>query len=470
MKIKNSSKLIGRSESTTVEWKQSLSEINEIIETTAAFANTEGGSIFVGISSEGNVLGLQIGKGTVEKMVNQIAQSTDPKIHPKVTIKRIGNKDIILIEIKESCDHLLLAFGRPYKRVGRSTVRMSKDEYERLILNKYKERIRFDDQICKGATFKDINRDLLKEFILKGRFERGLDLSEKMSVQEILMRLNLLKDHKPTNASILLFSSPQRFYPQCEIKCVRFKGLNVTEDMIDLKSITGSVIHQLQDVEKFIFNHIALSAWIEPGKLERQEKWEYPSKAIREALANALAHRDYWSTAKIQVRIFNDRIEFWNPGKLPKGWTTETLLKKHESQPPNPLIAKQFFWIKYVEEVGSGTNKIVQWCRDWGLPDPIFEYTGTSVVVTIKKAQANAKKNELPRIETTQKTTQKIIEEIKRNPQITRKELAVIIGLTEDGVKYHLNILQKKGLLHRIGPDKGGHWGLKSSLGTSLKV
>ena len=80
MKIKNSSKLIGRSESTTVEWKQSLSEINEIIETTAAFANTEGGSIFVGISSEGNVLGLQIGKGTVEKMVNQIAQSTDPKI------------------------------------------------------------------------------------------------------------------------------------------------------------------------------------------------------------------------------------------------------------------------------------------------------------------------------------------------------------------------------------------------------
>ena len=193
---------------------------------------------------------------------------------------------------------------------GRSTVKMTKDENERLILDKNKERVRFDNQICKGATLKDIDRDLLKEFILKGKSERGLDLSEIMPVQEALMRLNLLKGKSPTNTAILLFGAPHDFYLQCELKCIRFKGLDVTEDMLDLKPITGSIIHQLQDAEKFIFNHIALSAWIESGKLERQEKWEYPTKAIREALANAIAHRDYWSTSKVQIRIFDDRIEF----------------------------------------------------------------------------------------------------------------------------------------------------------------
>jgi ATP-dependent DNA helicase RecG len=343
MKEKSLTKIIGNSESLNAEWKPSLSQINEIIETTSAFSNAEGGRIFIGISTSGRLLGVQVGKDTIENLANQISQHTDPKVHPRIITKAINNKHIIIIDIRESHDKLTLAFGRPYIRVGKSTMKMSKDEYERLILDKNKERIRFDNQICKGATLKDINRNLIKEFIIKGKSERGLDLSEKMSVQETLMRLKLLKGKKPTNAAILLFGVPHDFYPQCEMKCVRFKGLDVTEDMLDLKPITGSVIHQVQDAEKFIFNHIALSAWIESGKLERQEKWEYPPNAIREALANAIAHRDYWSTAKAQVRIFDDRIEFWNPGRLPQGWTAETLTKKHESQPPNPLRVNAFF-------------------------------------------------------------------------------------------------------------------------------
>jgi ATP-dependent DNA helicase RecG len=454
-------------ESISIEWKQSLSETEEIIETVSAFANTEGGRVYIGVSPEGKVFGVQIGKGTIERLVNQIAQSTDPKLHPRIFIKKTGSKDVLVVEVKESDDRLVLAFGRPYKRVGRSTVKMTKDEYERSILDKNKNRIRFDNQVCKGAKLKDISRDLLKEFIRKGKSERGLDLSERSSVQEILMRLKLLKSKKPTNAAILLFGAPNDFYPQCELKCIRFKGLDVTEDMLDLKLITGSVIHQLQDAEKFIFNHIALSAWIESGKLERQEKWEYPPKAIREALVNAIAHRDYWSAAKVQVRIFNDRIEFWNPGRLPEGWTAETLTKKHESHPANPLISKQFFWIKYVEEVGSGTNKIVKWCREWGLPDPAFEYTGTSLVVTFQKApEATGEEASRTVVKTSQKTTQKTIQKttqrildlVRQNPAITRDELTKAIGLSNSGIKFNLKKMKKEKLLRRVGPDRGGYW------------
>lgn len=125
MPSKNITKFFGAGESTTIEWKQSLSEIREIIETAVAFANTEGGRILVGVSPEGKAAGVHIGKGAIENLVNQIAQHTDPKIHPKVTTKKIDEKEVLVVEVKESHDHLFLAFGRPYKRAGRSTVKMS---------------------------------------------------------------------------------------------------------------------------------------------------------------------------------------------------------------------------------------------------------------------------------------------------------------------------------------------------------
>jgi ATP-dependent DNA helicase RecG len=463
MKTKSMTKIIGTSESVTIEWKPSLSQINEIIETVAAFSNTEGGRLFVGVSKEGIVKGVSIGKDTIEGLVNRIAQHTEPKIHPRITVAKIEGKEIIVIDVKESRDKLVLASGRPYVRVGKSTRQMSKDDYENRILEKHRDQLRFDDQICRGATLKDIQRNFLKEFVIKAKAERGLDLNEKASVEEILTRLKFLKNKRPTNAAILLFGAPHDFYTQCELKCVRFKGLDVTGKILDLKPVTGSIIHQLRDAEKFIFDHIALGAWIESGKLERQEKWEYPPKAIREALANAIAHRDYWSTSKVQVRIFDDRIEFWNPGVLPKGWTAETLKKKHESKPFNPLIAKAFFWIKYIEEMGTGTNKIVQWCREGGLPEPEFEYTGTAVVVTIRKApEAVQQEVETTGVKTRGKTRvkarEKILVAIRQNPQITVPELCAVVGLTQKGVEWNIKRLKSEGLLRRVGPAKGGHW------------
>ncbi|MFO8108950.1 MAG: ATP-binding protein [Thermoplasmata archaeon] len=106
--------------------------------------------------------------------------------------------------------------------------------------------------------------------------------------------------------------------------------------------------------------NIRKAAWIEPGKIERQEKWEYPLDAVREAITNAVVHRDYQSTSNVQIRIFDDRIEVWNPGTLPEGWTVDTLKEEHESKPFNPLLARMFFLIKYIEKWGRGTIDIAE--------------------------------------------------------------------------------------------------------------
>ncbi|MBA7670997.1 hypothetical protein ES703_79146 [subsurface metagenome] len=380
-------RLIKQRETESIELKSSLSKLEEIVEVISSLSNTKGGKVLVGVSNTGRILGVKIGEDTVERLTNKIAQNTDPKVQPRISIQEINKKNIIIIDVKESVDKLVLALGRPYKRVGKSTVRMSKDEFVRLILEKHKDKLRFDNQICEGASYDDIDEKKVSWFLKKAKTKRGLDIDENLPIEEILMRLKLGRNKKLTNAAILLFGKPQNFFIQSEVKCIRFKGTDVTGKMIDLRPIGGNVIDQVIEAEKFIYDHINMTAWIESGKIERQEKWEYPPKAIREVLANAIAHRDYWSVSKVQVRIFDDRMEFWNPGRLPEGWTVKILKEKHESIPPNPLIARHFFWIKYVEEVGTGTNKMIRWCIEWGLPEPDFEYTGTSLVVTFRKSK-----------------------------------------------------------------------------------
>ena len=194
-------------ESTTVEWKQSLGEMKEIIESVAAFANTEGGRVFIGISSSGEVVGVQIGKGTVENLANQIALHTEPKIQPRITVKKIDGKEIIIVEVKSSLDGLVLADGRPYKRVGRSSPKMGKDEYERLILDKHKETSRFDEMVCRGAVLKDIDSLKVRWFLDEAEKQKRFTVPKKTTIKDALIRLNLLHGNKLTNTAVLMLRS-----------------------------------------------------------------------------------------------------------------------------------------------------------------------------------------------------------------------------------------------------------------------
>jgi len=444
----NLNEVIKQGESETIELKKSTGEWKEIIKTLSAFANTRGGMILIGIE-KGKVCGVSVGKSTVEDITNKIITNTEPKIYPEISVRTLDKKKVILIKLESYPYDVVLAFGKPFKRVGKNTVKMSKDEYKRKILEIHKREIYFDGQICSEANLSDINERKVKEFIKKAKKKRKLDIDELLPIKEILRKLKLMKGEELTNGCILLFGkNPQDFFTQAEVKCIRFKGTEITADMLDFKDVYGDIFQQVAEVENFIFRNIGLKVWLENRKLERQEKWEYPPKAIREALVNAIVHRDYRSKGKVQIRIYDDRIEFWNPGRLPSGWTPENLKEEHTSEPFNPLIFKVFFWAGEVEEIGSGTNKIIRWCKEWKLPEPEFGINATSIFIKIRKDILT--EDYLKQLGLNERQI-KAVMYVKKAGKITNKEYQELYKVSKRTATNDLDSLVQKDIFEKIG-------------------
>ena len=445
MNKKEIKKLIENGESEILELKPSLSQTKEVIETVSALSNKSGGKILIGISRSGRILGLQIGDDTIERLTNKIMSNTEPKVYPKISVEDFDGKKIIIIGVKEAVDKPVLAFGRPFKRVGKSTLRISKNEYERMILENKK--FYWDEQICEGASLEDINEEKVKWFISEARKQRGLKLPETLLKKDLLMKLMLSKNKKLTNTSLLLFSKEPMFL-QSEVKCIRFSGNKTVKPYIDFQSLTGNVFDLIDRAEDFILRNIRKSIWLVPGQVQREEKYDYPPDAVREAITNAIVHRDYESPSKVQIRVFDDYVEIWNPGRLPNGWTVEKLKQKHESIPRNPLLFKQLFWVKYVEDVGGGTNDMINECRQWGIPEPEFEETGTSFVVTFKRSIITEELMDKSGLNERQK---KAIYYMKEHEKITSKEYRELFNVVKDTANRDLNDLLNKELIKRKG-------------------
>ena len=189
----NLNEIISSGESETIEFKKSPSEWKEMIETVSAFSNTKGGTILVGIDDKGKVYGTMIGKNTIEDLTNKILTNTEPKIYPEISTASINDKKVILIKVEKFPYDVVLAFGRPFKRVGKSTVKMSKDEYKKHILEIHKKEIYFDGQILEEAKIEDVDENKAKSFIKKAKERRNLAIDETDDTLNILRKLKLLK-------------------------------------------------------------------------------------------------------------------------------------------------------------------------------------------------------------------------------------------------------------------------------------
>jgi ATP-dependent DNA helicase RecG len=215
-----------------------------------------------------------------------------------------------------------------------------------------------------------------------------------------------------------------------------------------MKVLRGTVIEQIDNTEKFVMNHISLAAKIE-GFI-REERWEYPLSAIREAITNAICHRDYFSTANVHVSIYDDRVEVWNPGGLPPELTIEALKGPHKSIPRNPLIADALYFIKYIERWGTGTQRIVSDTLAHGLPEPEFKEATGGFEVVFRKAEAF--------LEDLNERQKKAWDYLRERETITRSEYAELCGCSIRTAARDLDDMLTKGLSKREGMGKNTYY------------
>lgn len=242
----------------------------------------------------------------------------------------------------------------------------------------------FDTSACDRANLKDLSRKRIDWFLETARRERGFPLKSNTTTQALLTHLNLLDDGKPTNAAMLLFgSNPQRFHCTAETKCMHCHGTEYRRPFASMQVYGDDLFEQANQARDFVLAKINRAIGTRATSITAPATYELPPDAIGEAIVNAIAHRDYHSNASVEVRLFADRLEVWNPGRLPGTLTLEDLRNDHPSVPNNPLIAESLYLTRYIEKAGSGTQRMIDLCRKAGLPEPQFEQRSGSFVITL---------------------------------------------------------------------------------------
>lgn len=434
-------------ESHTTELKKSLAQLDESLKSVCAFLNHKGGIVYFGVANNGKIGGLDVSDRTLRKISQQIHTRIKPEITPEIREIKYKGKSIIELKISEGNNKPYFLNGVAYKRIGAENRIIPPDELKRIILEQ--RQTKWDEETCEGATITDIEAEKVQWFLRKATFERRLEIDPAISVKDALERIGLLKKDKLTNAAILLFGkNPQRFFMQSELRCARFKGIEPLE-FIDMKVFAGTITDQREDAVEFVKEHIKLHAKI--IETERVERWEYPLEALREALTNALCHRNYELASNVQVRIFDDRIEVWGCGPLPQPLTVEDLRTKHDSILRNPLIGKCLFLIKFIEQWGTGTNRIIRECLNYNLPEPLFEEIAGNLVVTFRKSKFTVEYLKELNLNERQ---MKALNYLKANEKITRKEYSSLFKCSPRTAFDDLQAMMDKKIVKRKGKGK----------------
>jgi len=444
-------------ETQDIEYKESFGE--GALRTLCAFANTKGGTLYIGVSDEGKVKGINLDNEILKNISNKIVSSLG--IHPEIEIEKREGKEILKISVKPSA--VPISFnGKYYERVGNTTREMNPERLKEFLL----KGTNWDGLINEEANFDEIDKETVKLFIRKAKRTGRLTIFEEdTDIKTIFEHLKLSVKGKLTNASIILFGKdPQRYFINAVLRIVRLKNQTT---IIGDRLIAGNLFNQVIQGEEAIKNFINVRYEIK--KLEREEIWEYPLPAIREALINSLIHRDYFKfNVQTQVKIFDDYIWFYNIGGLPEGITLEDLKKPHSSVPRNPLIVHIFYLAGLIEEVGSGIGRMTDSLKSQGLPEPEFKEEMGGFSVRFYKdiyTEENLRKMGLNERQI------RAVLYVKEKGKITNREYQELTLVSKPTSTRDLQALVELGLLEQRGiTGKGTYYVLVKGLQTAQRT
>lgn len=305
----------------------------------------------------------------------------------------------------------------------------------------------FDASACPRATLEDLSAEKIALFLDVARRERNYPLPTRIRPEKALAHLSLLDSGAPTYAAVLLFGrEPQRFLPTSEVKCMHFHGTEVRKPIPSYQVFKGTAFELVDQAVDFVLSKIDRSIGTRELSAQAPAAYELPKEAVTEAIVNAVAHRDYTSNASVQVTLFADRLEVWNPGELPSSLTPERLREPHASIPHNPLIAEPLYLAHYIEKAGSGTLDMIARCREAGLPEPDFEERAGQFVTTVWRDWLTAKVLELAGLSDRQR---RAVLHTKVSGRITTGEYQKMAAVSESTALRELRQMVELGILVR---------------------
>jgi ATP-dependent DNA helicase RecG len=307
----------------------------------------------------------------------------------------------------------------------------------------------FDDSVCDGATLRDVDNAEVKAFIEAAEAASRLKLKGSRAPKAVLQNFNLLRDGLPTNAAMLLFGkNPRRFFNNIQVHCFHFHGTEKRKPIASQQPYEGRLLEMIDQAVEFVLGKIDRSVGTRATSTQAPVAFEIPRPVITEAIVNAVAHRNYRHNGFVQVIVFADRIEVWNPGELPPGLTPELLRKPHGPIPRNPLIAEPLFRVKYVEKAGTGTTDMIADCRQAGLPEPDFEQRGPHFVVTLWRDWITDEV--LAGLNLSARQLQAVVY-VKKTGKIANSEYQRLMSVAKRTAHRDLSDLVGKGLFIKVG-------------------
>jgi len=445
------------SESSTLEFKESIPKNNQILKTIIGFCNQNGGKLIIGIENDGTIKGLE--KEEIEKALEyldkSIYQDTNPNIIPLVYAQTIGNKTVLIVEVSAGMNKPYHIRSEPidkgtYIRLGRSTALATPDMIKELSWASRGQA--FDTLPMHLAKIDDLDEDKIKNFFLKRKNKQEIPESYNKALASYHIITDEHGHRYPTVAGILLFGKePQRFFPDSFMICSRFAGLEGRQALATL-DCTGTLLEQYEEAYSFVLSKLNRSFTI-TGKV-RQEKLEIPEEAIREALINALIHRNYNINSTTKIAIFDNRVVILSPGGFP-GPLSEKNLRSGLTYTRNFAIAKVFRELGFSERLGTGLLKIFSSYEEYGLKEPrIIE--GENYVKYI-----------LPRVREQEPTRAIISEEEKsiRNlfevaSELSMADIIATLQIPRSTAGRRINLLIKKGILRKTGVGSSTRYSL----------
>lgn len=450
-------------ESTKIEFKKSTAELRQALEDICAFANNGEGVLYFGITDDGKVTGQDVSDKTIQKVSTSILSSIEPRVYPNIYEEMISGKTVLIVEVKNGPDRPYFYKGKAFKRVGTSNAYLSRYEVEKALYERDNPKYRYEKTVIN--EYKDsLDRKAINWFLKKAKEERSIPIDKADKQHDILSKLNLLTENKLNLAGLVCFGKNiQRYVPESLVKCAIFDGLEKRSDMIvEYEDFRTNIFEQIEGVQKFIMNHCRKRYAINPETARREAVYEWPLLAVREALSNAIAHRDYMISGHTDIAIFDNRIEIWSSGTLPEGIQIKDLNKTHKSVLRNPAIAEMLYFAGYIERWGSGIKAMNTLVKEAGLPKPIYEETGSSFVVTFKKAKVKQKASEGLNegvSEGLSEGVNKLLVYVRKNPGERVPYISEKIDVPVKTVERWIRQLKGENKIeYRGSSKKGGYW------------